>query len=273
MRVRLVWWVLSFVLATTSPARAEDPPYYLALGDSLSIGIQPAANGDYVPTNQGYADDLHALFRTRFPALRLVKLGCSGETTNSMIAGPPQSPCSYPAGSQLAQAVAFLQTHHVALVTIDIGADNLLQCFDVATARIDPVCLANGVATVPNDLATILATLKTASPQTLIVGMNYYDPFLAAWVFGPAGRALAVASLPLIRDFNQVLETVYQALQVPVADVAGTFRMERFPTNVVLALTWTWMSAPPPRGPDVHPNALGYFAIASAFAKAISAAP
>ena len=190
-----------------------------------------------------------------------------------MIAGPPQSPCSYPAGSQLAQAVAFLQTHHVALVTIDIGADNLLQCFDVATARIDPVCLANGVATVPNDLATILATLKTASPQTLIVGMNYYDPFLAAWVFGPAGRALAVASLPLIRDFNQVLETVYQALQVPVADVAGTFRMERFPTNVVLALTWTWMSAPPPRGPDVHPNALGYFAIASAFAKAISAAP
>jgi hypothetical protein len=30
------------------------------------------------------------------------------------------------------------------------------------------------------------------------------------------------------------------------------------------------MSAPPPRGPDVHPNAIGYWAIASAFVKTIN---
>jgi hypothetical protein len=30
------------------------------------------------------------------------------------------------------------------------------------------------------------------------------------------------------------------------------------------------MGAPPPRGPDVHPNALGYAAIAAAFAKVIA---
>ena len=271
MRARLVWCVLSFILVTASGARAADPAYYLALGDSLSVGIQPDAHGNYVPTNQGYVDDLYAFYHARFPALQLVKLGCSGETTNSMISGPPQSPCSYPTGSQLSEAVAFLQTHPVALITLDIGADNLLQCFNLMTAHIDSSCIATGVSTAPNDLALILGALHNASPHTLIVGMNYYDPFLAAWIFGPSGQALARASLPIIRGFNHALETVYQALQVPVADVAGTFRTESFPSNVVRALTWTWMGAPPPRGPDVHPNVLGYFAIASAFAKTIAA--
>jgi len=57
--------------------------------------------------------------------------------------------------------------------------------------------------------------------------------------------------------------------------VAATFRINNTPgvtpLNVALALVWTWMAAPAPRGPDVHPNALGYAAIASAFAKVIAA--
>ena len=59
---------------------AQERPYYLALGDSLAVGIQPDASGLYKPTAQGYADDLHALYRARLPGLQLVKLGCSGET-------------------------------------------------------------------------------------------------------------------------------------------------------------------------------------------------
>jgi hypothetical protein len=39
------------------------------------------------------------------------------------------------------------------------------------------------------------------------------------------------------------------------------------PLNVLIALTWTWMGAPPPNGPDIHPNLIGYAAIARAFAK------
>ena len=40
--------------------------------------------------------------------------------------------------------------------------------------------------------------------------------------------------------------------------------------NTILVLGWTWMSGQPPRGPYVHPNALGYLAIASAFARVIA---
>src|SRR5262245_56045423 len=129
MRVRCLWWALVFTVATASGARAQ-APYYLALGDSLSIGIQPAADGSFVPTNQGYVDGLYALARTRVPALQLAKLGCVAETTSSMITGL-QSDCYTAPDSQLQQAVAFLDSHDVLLVTLDIGADNLLQCFSL----------------------------------------------------------------------------------------------------------------------------------------------
>ena len=40
--------------------------------------------------------------------------------------------CDYTAGNQLAQAMAFLQTHRVVLITITIGGDDILHCI---TAR------------------------------------------------------------------------------------------------------------------------------------------
>ena len=65
----------------------------------------------------------------KHPFLRLKKLGCSGETTTTMITG---GVCDYTAGNQLAQAMAFLQTHRVVLITITIGGDDILHCI---TAR------------------------------------------------------------------------------------------------------------------------------------------
>jgi hypothetical protein len=60
---------------------------------------------------------------------------------------------------------------------------------------------------------------------------------------------------------------------VPFADVSATFRTNTTSVtvvNVAIALTWTWMGAPPPRGPDVHPNKIGYLMIASAFVNTIA---
>lgn len=272
MRARLIGCGLLLALAIASGAGAADP-YYLALGDSLAIGIQPDASGTPVPTSEGYADDLYNFFHAFVPTLQLAKLGCSGETTTSMISGQG-SPCSYPAGSQLAQALLFLQKNRVDLITIDIGADDLLGCFRLQTAQIDQSCIRGAFLTTPNHLAAILAALRAAAPNALIVGMNYYDPFVPLWLFGPTGQALASGSLTIMTAFNGALGSIYQALQVPMADVAATFRINGTPpritaANTILALGWTWMSGHPPRGPDVHPNTLGYLAIASAFAKVI----
>ena len=118
-------------------AAAAPPPYYLALGDSTAIGIQPDRFGALVPTNKGYVDDLYKLYRLRHPNLRLQKLGCSGETTSSMLAG---GVCDYPMVTQLAEAVEFIKTHRVALITLSIGGDNVLRCFDLVDRTIDEDC-------------------------------------------------------------------------------------------------------------------------------------
>src|SRR5712664_1410476 len=91
--------------AGSSPRRHHEPPasYYLSLGDSLSQGVQPDPSGTSVRTRDGYADQLYPALHRQHPGLRLVKLGCPGETTATMIKG---GICSYPGGSQLAAAVS-----------------------------------------------------------------------------------------------------------------------------------------------------------------------
>jgi lysophospholipase L1-like esterase len=273
MRTRfLSFFVLPVLLLSGIAHAAQQTSYYLALGDSLAIGIQPSANGD-VPTNQGYADDLYAVLHARAKGLSLAKLGCSGETTTSMIEG---GICTYAQGSQLAAALEFLQTHNVSLVTIDIGANDIDHCISVT--GINTACVTAALAAVETNLPQILAALRSAAgPNTPIVGMNYYDPFLAAWVLVSNGQTLATESLQAANGFNSLLESIYQAFAIPVADVATAYRISDFaqvpiiklPLNVFLTLTWTWMAAPAPLGPDIHPNAVGYAAIAAAFADKI----
>jgi lysophospholipase L1-like esterase len=275
MQHRLVVIVAFLLLAVARLAQAvPQPPYYLALGDSLARGIQPLPDGALVETNQGYVDDLYAAYRLTHPFLRLKKLGCSGETTTTMITG---GVCSYGAGNQLAQAVLFLQTHPVALITITIGGDNILHCISIG--GINETCRDAGVAAALADLPHILIALQAVAPNVPIVAANYYDPFLAAAVLlpSPTGELLALASLVETVNFNTLLEGIYGGFGVPVADVASAFHTTDYsnvplinlPRNVVLSLIWTWMSATPPRGPDIHPRAIGYAVIAGAFVRAI----
>lgn len=274
MRTRLISLPILLLLLLSALAHGTPrQPYYLALGDSLAIGVQPTATGD-VATNRGYADDLHAAFRTRVPRLGLAKIGCSGETTATMIQG---GVCSYAEGSQLAAAVNFLQTHRVEFVTLDIGANDIDHC--ISLSGIDQTCLTGGLTSIGTNLPQILAELRTAAgPGVPIVAMNYYDAFLAAWKFGSSGQALAQASLQATLAFNALLETTFQAFSIPVANVAGAYRITDFsvvpvinlPLNVFLTLTWTWMGAPAPLGPDVHPDSVGYAVIAGAFAEKIA---
>src|SRR2546422_954300 len=82
--------------------------YYLALGDSLSVGGQPGLTGQTQPTSQGYADDLYQILVTKTPNLQLAKLGCIGESTYTMIYG---GGCSYSLEIPPDAARAFLQGH------------------------------------------------------------------------------------------------------------------------------------------------------------------
>jgi lysophospholipase L1-like esterase len=281
--------------ASPGPAgRGAPPVYYLALGDSLAQGVQPAtpplppgvALGQSIETNQGYANDLYARYAPVFRGhLRLEKLGCPGETTTSMLTGAG-SPCTYPQGSQLAAALAFLRAHHgqTGLITIDIGANNVDGC--TTAAGISQACVASGLAAVQHDLPLILGALRQAAGEhVLIVGMNLYDPFLADYLTGAAGQAAAVESVTLGKQLNQLLAAADKAVGARTADVADAFSTADFtdtatlpgvgtvPLNVARICTWTWMCAPSPVGPNIHANATGYKVIAAAFERAIGRFP
>jgi len=74
-------------LAFPALAAPESAQYYVSLGTSLAVGIQPAENGVNQRTDEGYADQLFRLLRLTRPRLQLVKLGCPGETSATLMDG------------------------------------------------------------------------------------------------------------------------------------------------------------------------------------------
>lgn len=267
-----------------APARHRAPAsYYLALGDSLAQGVQPDAAGTSVPTGQGYPNVLYTALRRRDSGLRLVKLGCLGETTATMIHG---GICHYPGGSQLAAAVSFLRAHrgHVTLITLDIGANDPEACLNASITQIAS-CVSRFLPQARSDLRTILARLRQAAAGTRTIAMNYYLPALAQWRHGLTGELIARVGELATSGYDGVLTGIYQSYGVAVADVFGAFHTADFspqvsvpglgllPRNVATICQWTWECAPAPRGPNQHPNQAGYQVIARAFLAADSSKP
>ena len=269
---------VAVLTACSSPPAAKPPPpssYYLALGDSLSQGVQPDAAGASVETGQGYPDLVYATLLASHPALRLVRLGCPGETTQTMMHG---GICHYSAGSQLAAATAFLRAHrgHVFLVTIDIGANDLEDCGNQPGLTQLASCIGQLPKATAN-VAAILASLRAAAgPGVRIAGMNYYLPALAEWRSGLLGRATAELSEKFAVAYDDLLKRAYGQAGITVANVFEAFETTNFgdpvtvpgigsvPRNVARICQWTWECSPPPRGPNQHANAAGYRVIADA---------
>jgi lysophospholipase L1-like esterase len=261
---------LALAAGLALPAAASaHTSWYLALGDSLARGVQPNAAGTSVPTRQGYADAIFKAERKKVRGLKLEKLGCPGETTASMISG---GICHYSAGSQLAAARKFLRTHDVAFVTLDIGANDVDGC--LKGGGIDVTCVSSGMAAAGKNVPKIVARLRSAAGRSVrMVGMTYYDPFLALYAQGGTYRTLAVASVSLADTFDSNLAAAYKKAKFKVADVAKAFRTDDqtpsggLPTDVARICALTWMCAPAPQGPNIHANASGYELIAATFEK------
>jgi len=274
--------VMALGLAATAvvgaPASgADEPHYYLALGDSLSRGYMPGF-GD---TDQGYVDDAYAALHASDPSLELVKLGCSGETTTTMING---GKCldRYPVGtSQLDAAAAFLRDHPGAVkyMTLDIGANDVDGC--ASGGSIDAACVTQGLVTIAQNLTTILSRLHDAAggQQPRRVGMTYYDPFLASWLTGVQGQLIAIASVPLLETLNTTEAALYLLYGWRVADVGAAFHSADFlthrtvdgygslPTNVAYICQYTYMCSLQ----NIHANVAGYQLIADVFVRRLTA--
>jgi lysophospholipase L1-like esterase len=266
-----------------------DVYYYVSLGTSLSVGVQPNSSGTLLPTDDGYPEQLFDLIRADFEAgapnreLRLRKFGCPGETLDDMING---GSCPYVAGSQLDAAVDFLGDNaaKVLLLTIDIGGNDFRNA-DCITDAVDSRCVNDVSGQIATDLAVVLEALgNAAGPATTIVGMNYYNPYLASWLDGEDGQVLATSSSQAAVVFNDALASTYATAAIPMADVYTAFESDDFvnmvsspngtlPVNVANICTFTYMCDAPPVGPDIHATVAGYSLIADTLMGALPATP
>jgi len=264
------------VLAGPASADAGDPPgaFYLDLGASVSLGVQPTGSFPReARTTTGYANDVVAEQGALGDPLRLVQLGCPGETVTALAEGGGR--CYRTGDSQLAEAVAFLHDHadDRGLVTIDIGFDDVDHC--LWHESVAPACVDAGLSAVGRQLPQVLDSLRDAAGVGVrLIGVGAYDPFLADAVRDPSGQPFALASETVIARLNATLAASFGAAGIPMVDVASVIAGQNprdaagDPAALVAmaehTCDLTWMCAAAPFGPNIHPNDDGYAAIARA---------
>jgi lysophospholipase L1-like esterase len=241
--------------------------YYLALGDSIAAGASASTtNGYNTPPPDSYVGLVYRRERAKLPGLKLVSYACGGATSFSMINGP--NPCETSGEPQMNSAQTFLLNHpnRVALITVDIGFNDIYGCF--LPKSIDTSCVSAGLAQVAASLPVILSELKREYPGARIVGMNYYDPLLSYDTIGAPD--FATQSLSLFTNLNKTLSHAFHAAGAKMANVFAAYGSGDTQTVVVngkpepenlatiCQLTEACTSNP-------HPNDAGHARIAAAF--------
>ena len=271
---------LGHVSEARSAPSAANVPIYLAIGDSLAYGMQighlkqeMAAGSVHASSfDTGYVNDLAAHLRATQPSLKVVDLGCPGETTSSFINGPcafatngkpfgtkPLPMHVHYTGSQLATALDYLSHHaeNVELVTLTIGINDLraieLKCpakgFNDCVAAGWPAALVHTKA----NLHTMLTRLKAAAPHAKFLVMTYYN-----WL-----GAVDPASDGDVEELNAAIVAAAHAAGMGTVDTFTAFNRTGNEHARVCKLT---LFCGPTK--DLHPTNAGYRLIAGLFEKA-----
>ncbi len=242
--------------APCAPDAASDDPcaadtYYLALGDSLAYGYQPTQGPRQRPVDPGYATILfdHDI-KPHGLATKQIDYGCVGESTGTFLdGGCPQASvfpylnaypaaCTTPTPRQMCAATTFLRQHRgaVGLVTLDIGANDLLNIIPQARTGSPPPCalgedgrpadtlgkrrqvFARALAQFKANFTRILQGLVPLIPPGRLVLMNLpYDPFEN--LCNPTQSATNALTWDDFLAFNHALVALATRFHVPIADV------------------------------------------------------
>ena len=264
--------------STTTSTPTKLTGFYIDIGASDSLGFQPTGivNHNGRRTDTGYANDLLFLERLKGAELTLYQIGCPGETVQTILNPNVADNCYKLPETQMSNAISILKANQseTGVVTIDLGFNDIRLC--MAPGGVNEACVATGVAAIGVDMPKIIKDLKAAAgPGTHFVGVDYNDPFLAYYLDGSNGPAVATETLDAINSVNAALVKAFNTAGVPVANVPGMFDTEdntsvavanvgTIPLNVEKACELTWMCYPYPFGPDDHPNDAGYSFIAQA---------
>jgi lysophospholipase L1-like esterase len=310
--VALVAALFAFVFVPGSSAAQSRPGSdYLALGDSLAYGYQAAKFAGEFPNvipesfNGGYVNRLSFWLQLRNPTIKTTNDGCPGESTDSFIHGgrgpltgfnfvPNPGFCGdqpapgigaifskawlhhFYAGSQLADALAFLAAHpDTNPITVDLGANDALifleKCgFGAVPNCITPQSVAAAYAHIGANMTTILGALRAAAPDAEIVVLGLYNAYPTVL---PGGDQTT-------RTLNGVLRTAAMSAGARFADPLGVFNPSAYTgapeaTDIPVICALTNMCPggifnPASPAADIHPTNAGYSELARRIAFALT---
>ncbi|WP_156212789.1 SGNH/GDSL hydrolase family protein [Lentzea aerocolonigenes] len=253
--------VLPAVAPDTESVKQPGQLTYVSLGDSYATGYGPNGPGESFAQIVARQENLH-----------LVNLACNGATSADLLTQPACGP-ETEGRTQVDATVDALRTGEVGLVTMVIGANDLLEPCAVAE---DPGSCATAAATdTRNNIGTMLTKMREAAPDVKIVGLSYPDVFLGAWV-NPEfsnGEDVARASVKLYEDFNGEIAAEYAKFGASYVDV--TSRTGGYGALTDLTQDPKYGEIPSPVAEvcalthycdqgDVHPTPAGHQAIADA---------
>lgn len=228
--------------------------YYLALGDSLTVGFQP---DPAVSWTHGWVYQLRDMLAKTAP-IELTNLGHNGECSDTFISGGLAKDCptkDVDSPSQLAEATGFIGDHpgRVRLITVEIGGNDLngnRQLFLSSSADQQKAILAGIFPKLAQDWSIIFGSLRKACPICEIIALNQYNPF-------PEGATKADLAT-LFQTYTGLLRQATTPAHVRLADVYTPF--------VGHELAYTWMAKN-----NIHPNTTGYKVMAEIVARVVTA--
>lgn len=255
---------------------------YLALGDSVAFGFVPSQavpppNYQDAHSFVGYPEDVAQALR-----VRVWNASCPGETTDSMLVvgvvsngceNSPTSPTGYRTlyplhvqyqGTQMEYALKYLAVHHhIQLVTIDIGANDLFICQETTTDHCaSPAELQAVLQEIQANLTTIYTQIRDVGHyQGPLVALTYYslsysDP---AQVAGTQLLDSVIASVT--KAFGGKVADGFAAFQGPSAAFGGS------PCAAGLLIRL-------PNGTcNIHPSPAGHLLLAQAIEDVVGTLP
>jgi lysophospholipase L1-like esterase len=254
--------------AAPRPLLESPQRYYLAVGDSLTYGIQPAKVDAGLPPskfNSGFVDVFARGLRALNPKLQVVNLGCPGESTRTFVAGG----CPWLAGgralhnpfhgAQLNAALAFLRAHpnKVSPITLNLGGNDA-EAFSAACKGSFACARARApraMTQIASRLESILRRLRLAAPKADIIVIGVWNNDITT----------ARRSDPLYRAFDLALQKAATSAGAHFADPFPLFDPPGSLTRRKARIcAYTFICS---RG-DGHSTDAGYRAIATAVLKA-----
>ena len=241
--------------------------YYLALGDSITYGLQPTkAPAPPSAFDTGFVDVFAANLRKLSPTIEVTNYGCPGESTVTFVQG------GCPAvrdgiklhdpfrGAQLAAAASFLRAHPgVTPITVTLyGNDWFPMLLDTCKAAV-PCVRKHAQSTTTafaSRLRSILRRLRVAAPTADIVVTGAWNPDPATvGQLRPVYRSLEASIARAAADSHARI-----ARMLPVFNPAGSVRTQK---ARLCALTFICSKG------DPHPTNAGYRAMADAMMRAL----